>query len=233
MSPAAIEEYWQHRVRVLTENEPRLSARAMAGRLEQEAAKLNRSDSPSERWIRKEQVEFRSRQAAERAPYRQFAWPGSMDTGDLPWEASASALELLRLFRPYETGQRPTIALARWFWRITQAAPDAPVVMRRALAGRLTAAELIGDTRQPPAMEPCLVYRTWTPDGGLAEGEARQRGQVPSPIPDLEGRALSGPEVDDLLVALVGPETAEDVGRLRETMERIEAQRQSQKGESK
>lgn len=148
MARRPIDEYWRQRVCLLTENEPGLSARAMAKRLEKEAEAKKRDDSPSERWVRKEQVAFRSRQLEERIPYRQFTWPESMGAPDLPWEASAAALELLREHHK-RNFPRPVLALVQWFWRVTMAVPALSFGRRFELATFLHGCEVGGAAVSP------------------------------------------------------------------------------------
>lgn len=65
--------------------------------------------------------EFRDLPEEELRQYRLFSWPESMGTPDLPWEASRAALELLAA--PPD-GQRPTIRLVKWYWRLSLACPE-------------------------------------------------------------------------------------------------------------
>jgi hypothetical protein len=85
--------------------------------------------------------------------YERFHWPQSMESGALPWAAGRAALELLEIqmdmhlcfrheLRKYvkEQGDArnltqglsaspPTVRTVRWYWRLSQVAPDLPKVM--------------------------------------------------------------------------------------------------------
>ena len=61
-------------------------------------------------------------------------------SGDLPWEASEAALELLAYVdhRRGGAGERPSVRFVRWFWRVSQARPGAGTMLRVKLAEVLT-----------------------------------------------------------------------------------------------
>ena len=112
--------------------------------------------------------------------------------GALPWEASAAALELLGIVPPPD-GNRPSVRLARWFWRVTQAAPDMPLMVldfsalidRFSIAQLLAEWEILGD---PPSMywnsvEAVLTYAPWRSEDHAGHYAAALRdGRVP-PLP--------------------------------------------------
>lgn len=52
-----------------------------------------------------------------------FRWPESMVPSGLPWDASQSALELLRYHYKMSL-PRPEVRVVKWFYWITRAAPD-------------------------------------------------------------------------------------------------------------
>ena len=56
-----------------------------------------------------------------------------MEVDQLPWEASRAALDLMRYANDV-LGIRPMVRQVRWFWRVTLAAPDAPMDERARLA---------------------------------------------------------------------------------------------------
>jgi hypothetical protein len=64
---------------------------------------------------------------------RAFAWPASMGSDLLPWEAGAAALELVR-YRRERGHEPPTVGEAAWFWRVRCAAPGIPVESGNSLA---------------------------------------------------------------------------------------------------
>ncbi len=112
-----IDIYWRNRVRELAEQNPRLSSRRIAARLEEEAAALERTDSPSEKSVRTIMAEHRKASPEERRSFSGVHWPESFGTPELPWEAAPAVLDLVRLTE----GTRPTVRVARWFWRLTLA----------------------------------------------------------------------------------------------------------------
>jgi hypothetical protein len=183
MARPRIEPFWEEAIRAATENEPRLGPLGVRARLEKAAADIGKPDLrvPSLRTIGRIQREFRQRPEEERRPYRDLYWPESFERGDLPWEASAAALELLRVWEKwpphilemilpvpeeralfgYNFGDRPSVRLARWFWRLTQAAPDADAKDRRSVAEFLEAAEVVGSEPVERAVEAFLQYAPW------------------------------------------------------------------------
>ena len=61
----------------------------------------------------------------QKSEYGEFHWPETMERKDLPWEASASALELLYYLDENMLKGRPPVRFVRWFWRASLAAPYA------------------------------------------------------------------------------------------------------------
>jgi hypothetical protein len=187
----------------------------MARLLADEAGQLGRNDYPSERWIRREQAEFRQAAEEARRPYREFHWPETFERADLPWEAQPAALELMRVWsrgprlemvspdarRRLSPAARPSVRLVRWFWRITQAAPDASAFERRHIAGWLAAAEAAGsDVRR--AVEGWLWYAPWRSEEALATYE---KALAEGSAPRFEFTAREGTQVQaDALLELVG-----------------------------
>jgi hypothetical protein len=51
------------------------------------------------------------------------------------------------------------LAVAIWFWRVTQAAPAAPLSSRYGYARRLAGAELLGDINEIRRVERALAHR--------------------------------------------------------------------------
>lgn len=175
-----VDAYWRERVRQLVENEPGRSPRSIAALLAREGRARQRYGWPSERTVRRLRDEHRARSEPERAHYREVRWPETMEQGALPWEASAALLELLRQRASFNT--RPTVREARWFWRVTQAAPDAPVRSRATLAGWLAAWEALGAGEIPEVevrrVEGYLSYRPWTDQGAIAYEAAVTEGRA-------------------------------------------------------
>jgi hypothetical protein len=173
-------------IRVLTENEPRLGPLGIRARLEQAAKqvgdKVNKDELgpiPSLRTIGRLQRQFRPLPEEERRPYRLFRWPESMETGALPWEASRSALELLRHRHRHGMG-RPLVGVVRWFWRLSEIAPDADIRFRNhaamslhSLEGREEGWPMLDRSRR--AIEWWLAYRPWGSDAKKAAYDAALR----------------------------------------------------------
>jgi hypothetical protein len=92
-----------------------------------------------------------------------------MEYGALPWEASRACLDLLgHLTRKDKPA--PLNALAEKFWRVTQAAPDALIEVRLALAGRFLVFEELGRASDLRECERYLMLATWReedPPGSL------------------------------------------------------------------
>jgi hypothetical protein len=138
-----IAERWVARIRSLRAEG--LSARAIASKLESEG-----EDSPSERTVGRYMEDFGKRPEEEQRRYREFYWPDSLQSGSLPWEAAPAALEMLSHFqgRP-----RPLLGAVEWFWRVTQAAPDAPYKEREAAALQLAGVMAGSPELNRPAVE--------------------------------------------------------------------------------
>ena len=133
----------------------------------------------------------------ERAMYRRYHWPQSMERGDLPWDASAAALELLGLRHLRKHG-RPSIRLVRWYWRVAQAAPDLPASTgtepdmpgRFHIATLLASWESMKDVPQShrDSVEMYLSYGWWRSQQAEAYYlEALEGGLIPEiPLFDLD-----------------------------------------------
>ena len=102
---------------------------------------------PSKRTISRIRTEdFAGMDADERLLFRTFHWPESMDRGDLPWEASGSALEPLFVLESLGNGglrERPQVCLVKWFWRVSQPAAGGTIGERYKAAVTLTMSELL------------------------------------------------------------------------------------------
>ena len=121
---------------------------------------------PSERTIARIRLhEWDPATEVERAPYREFYWPESMERGDLPWEASSAALELLRNIDTAVPSSRPSIRFVRWFWHVSQAIPDASFEVRMDAAARLTQGEVPGESDALRGIEWGLAYEPWRSAG--------------------------------------------------------------------
>lgn len=140
--PTKKDSHWGEMVKSLKAQHPTWGAGRITTKLEQTAANGNFGDPPKERWVGKylKGLNEDSKWPQEEREYREFYWPESMEQDALPWEASAAALELSRYFHLGNRG-RPSIRLVKWFWRVTLAAPGAPVWDREDAASRLTVKE--------------------------------------------------------------------------------------------
>ena len=114
----------------------------------------------------------------EKDLYREFYYPEAMEHSQLPWEASAACLELLgRVFIGAATGlgeKRPTIRLARAFWRITLAAPDLSARKRVRFARMWSAWEALGSNSNQQDrrnLESYLAYGPWRSEAAAAAAE--------------------------------------------------------------
>lgn len=147
--------YWRERIKHLAANNPKMSDRAITEQLDKQAQAEDRSDQPRERTVGRIRKAFTTVPEEQRKQYQIARWPDSMISGELPWEASAALLELLGHQRRH-LGPRVAspIRLARWFWRVTQAAPDAPIISRVQIAVQLASWDLAGWPEGPERFEP-------------------------------------------------------------------------------
>ena len=162
--------FWVEKIRELVADDPSISAAAIRRKFKNEerlderakVGAVQPTPVPSARVIGRYLKEFRELPLKERQPYSAFSWPGSMESGALPWEASRAALDLLR-YR-VEMGLKksilPRVGEVRWFWRVTQAVPDAPLKNRATLAG-------------------ILQMRTEFEDRGLGTQEGKAKTMIP------------------------------------------------------
>ncbi len=196
----------------------------------------NAQDFPSLRVIGRLLQEAKKLTAAERAQWRDFAWPETMDAGLIPWEASDALLGLLRYLRDLQgegerwTVDRPIVRNAAIFWRVTLAAPDLTLAGRWKVACILAAAELAGDKGADDrrCMEAFLSFAPWRSAGTLiaygrfADSSSPER--TPIPLMDdwrppvFEDEHATPDSLVKALNAVIGqrltPEQEERVGRV-------------------
>jgi hypothetical protein len=121
-------------------NNPKLTYGRLADLAVEEAARLGRDDAPSERTLRRLRRRWEALQELERAQYGYVYWPESFEAGLLPWEASKAVLELL--VAHWDMGwARPTVRMAKWYWRITSILPNTNAGWRVMMARILAAIE--------------------------------------------------------------------------------------------
>ena len=125
-----------------------------------EAWGLKAVDVPSESTLGRIVTEFRRTDPAERRNYQRFRWPESLGADDLPWEASRSLLDLLAYLDAHAK-PRPPIRLARWYWRVTLAAPDASIPERLWNAVSLASQESVAASVSEAWTERFLAYAPW------------------------------------------------------------------------
>ncbi|MBI4199688.1 MAG: hypothetical protein HY535_04355 [Chloroflexi bacterium] len=201
MPQRPIPGYWKERCVALfaqaEQRGERLSDGVVFETLKAEARELEAHPDPQNRvlaaWVPSKRSisrirtgEFAQIEEGEKALYRTFHWPESMERGDLPWEASAAALELLVFLDQQKdtVAQRPPIRLARWFWRVSQASPGQPIRYRVLQALTLAVNELRGGehVQTVRGVEWELAYRPWhNAVQGKAYYKARHRPQHPIP----------------------------------------------------
>lgn len=190
MSRPKIDPWWVARAKTMLAEMPGRSAKSIELSLSHQAQLMKppRNDWPRERSIRRINEGLSE---ADRQQYARFHWPESMEAGLLPYAASRPLLELLRYTQRFHT--RPTVRLARWYWNVYQAAPDAPLLHLHQAAAHLAGYEVatgaIPDTAAR-AVEGWLAYQPWTEEGGPAYEEAIEK----SGLPDLRGAMIEGVE---------------------------------------
>lgn len=110
----------------------RLKAPALTRILE-----MKGSDAPSERTVRRWIAEWHELGADRRLQYQLVYWPETFERNALPWEAVADTFVLWRVM-----GQRPTVRLAKWWWRVGLSLPGIPMNVVFELAGLMASYEV-------------------------------------------------------------------------------------------
>jgi hypothetical protein len=120
------------------------------------------ADAPSPRTVRRLIDRFKALPNDEQEQYRYFSWPRSMEAGILPWEAAPAAFQLMRELAGVASG-RPPVRIVKWFYRVTQAAPDAPFGKRHTIAAQLAVWEASSDwpMREVEVIEWYLAFGPW------------------------------------------------------------------------
>jgi hypothetical protein len=202
-----IPDYWRQQVKyILAENE-RISINDILKLLDAKAELLQKSDEateralsndvPSARTISRVRDEWRAMEQSERAQYRQFFWPESMQSGALPWEASSAGLELLMWLDSNDVRERPPIRLVKWYWRVIQASRDMSRAVSFSIATELTRQEEKGQTPGNSGAEWYMAYHHIGPADDEDPSEERRkryreaREREDCPIPSYVHRGLS------------------------------------------
>ncbi len=133
-----IAERWRHQACVLKQNKPKMSAEEITRNLHLAGAEV--SERTVSRWLK----ELKDAEPAEQIQYQYVSWPSSMGGPDLPWEASRAVLDLLRWRKDLKLPPPMTVE-AKWFWRITLAAPALERIVRSYAALMMALHELMGD----------------------------------------------------------------------------------------
>jgi hypothetical protein len=146
MPNTRIRDAWEPMVKqIIADMGPRTGPTRIRKRLIQWADEMRKrgdhvsTDYPSERTIQRIKEDLTDDELQE---YRRFTWPKSMEYA-LPWEASNAALELLAYLHVLGAG-RPSIRIVRWFWRVSQALPNARLDQRLALTLDIVTHQLQG-----------------------------------------------------------------------------------------
>jgi hypothetical protein len=197
--PAKIDDFWKEQLLGLKSNSPDWGAVRLYAALNQEAAKLGRTDAPSQgwisQWLRKEWPLVTD---AQRRDYRSFYWPESMIRGDLPWEASIAALELLLFLDCNGVRERPPIRLVKWYWYVQTASPDMSRAVILNIAVKLARQEEKGESIGDRGAEWYMAYhhvpQLKGQDDPLEERRKRYseaKNREDDPIPPYETARLS------------------------------------------
>lgn len=136
MSRPPVRDYFRIRAWEIYAENQRLTAADVVSVLDQEG----HTDTPSPRWVSEQIRAFKGLPAEEQMGFRTARWPEICEHGFVPWEAGCTILELMRLSAP-----TPSTRLAKWYWRVTLAVPDAPYEDRSAVSQMLAAAEALGN----------------------------------------------------------------------------------------
>ena len=154
---------WQHRVCELAEQH--VNPAEIARRLKSEAVNSGRDDCPKERTVRRIYKVHMAKGQGDRRQYAGFRWPESMQDAGIPWEASKAILNLLQRHRAnFGFGSRPPIGFAKWFWRVTVAAPELDLDRQARIAAFLFGHEQNPDSIPEPkvrSLETYLLEEAW------------------------------------------------------------------------
>lgn len=162
MPAKRLRDPWEEPVRQIVSDHPSWGRREVREALTQHAAERGMSpvDVPSESTVGRIMADFRKAGPAQRRNYERFRWPESLGTDDMPWEAGRALLDLLAYHDAHEM-PRPPNRLARWFWRVTLAAPDAPIEERLSVSIGLASGESVEDSVPLSWEERFLAYAPW------------------------------------------------------------------------
>jgi len=169
------ENEWDEAIKSLLVEKPPPGPQAIEARLKEAVrsmgSKADKLKPPARRTIGRRLAELRQLPPEELERYRRFRWPENMGVA-LPWEAGPAAFELVRWNS--EHGLRPPlIALVRWFWRVTQLAPDAPFQKRYDAASQLNTLEVAAAVPENEAIRRSIeLFLAFTPWRSKADAAA-------------------------------------------------------------
>jgi len=160
-----VAQHWRDKVFTLVAEQPNLSAASIEAKLHEQAnVEGIEEEPPSARTIGRIREEFSRLSEAQQGEYAYARWPESFQSGALPWEAGRLVLDLMaelrRLSQP-----RPLLRHAKWYWRITQVAPDLGIMYRWRIANHAAVLETQGKLAQPEdtrRIEWWLAFRPWS-----------------------------------------------------------------------
>lgn len=130
--------------------------------------KAKADDGPDLRTVQRWRNDYGELDPDSKTGFQWVRWPKSFELGALPWEASAAVRELFLLTNgdegvPFDQElKRPTVRLARWFWRVTMARPDMSIEARLNLARVMDDAEYMHNLQADAGRQISqLVGREW------------------------------------------------------------------------
>lgn len=202
MPQPRISDFWVDEIKEITVNNGRLGPDKVRAQLVAwvkgggAPRGTKEHDAPSQRTIARYQAEIRSEPPERQAPYRYFHWPESMESGDVPWEAAPAALELLRGYLS-TLRIRPSVALVRWFWRVSLAVPGSDFDKRLHWAHLLVLSEKLmtqsADIGPPRDIELELTFQPWRSETDGKEFELAKKLGLPwEPYEEIEHKDGEG-----------------------------------------
>jgi hypothetical protein len=209
----------QYRLRVATLAEEGWRPGPIFREIERGAQEDGRADYPSDRTVRRLYEEWMALPESHRRQQARFRWPASMEEGTLPWEASRSALDLVR-YCDDRGLDPPTVAEARWFWRLQVAAPAQPQDESVRFAKKLAfieyarTANLRADISLPD-LEWQLAYEPWKDeDHANAYSQAATRHSLPDYPTSIAKGQFSDPSAQrTYLEHTLGREAADQISQ--------------------
>lgn len=202
--PTKKDPYWMDLLKSEMARHPTWGAGRITKALKQKADRERRDDYPGERWVGKHRARLLADPdwPQDQTRYSAFEWPGSMERGDLPWEATATSLELLReCDQLMNNAWQPSIESVQLFWHVTQAANGAPFWLRFGASSLLMMAKTDDDPELVRAVQWFLAYTPWRGSSFRDRyNKAIERG--PDAIPSISSNQMqlyriSGPGLSD------------------------------------